>query len=105
MAKITKNYDGSVAERSTLGDAFAVVDHYVGDLFGIAWKLGLFYGAWISLAYYAMTTASSPQAVQITAIGYWFGWLFLGATIALGILVTLLGMLDRVRLARSKRKY
>lgn len=105
MAKVTNNHEENVAGRSSLADAYAVVDYYVGDLFSIAWKLALFYAVWISVAYGAMTSASTAAGSQISAIGFWFGWLFLGATIALGVLVTLLGMLDRVRLNRSKRKY
>lgn len=52
-----------------------------------------------------MTSASTPAAGQISAIAFWFAWLFLAATIALGVVVTFMGLLDRVRLSRSNRKY
>lgn len=105
MEKVTKNNEGSVERQSTLSKASHFVDYYVGDLLGIAWKMALFYAAWIAASYFWMTTAATPAGSQISAIAFWFAWLFLGATIALGVVVAIMGMLDRARLSQSKRKY
>lgn len=107
MVKTTENHEvaESGAHGHGLGDARAVVDRYVGEWFPIAWKVAVFYGVWISIAYYAMTTTVTPEASQIAAIGYWFGWLFLGGTLAVGIVIAVGGVVDRFRLAQHKRKY
>ncbi|MFB6268691.1 MAG: hypothetical protein ABEH83_02020 [Halobacterium sp.] len=105
MEKVMNNNKSSAGGRSGLGNALAALDHYVGDLYSIAWKVGLFFAVWITGSYLWMTNAATGVGVQVTAIAFWFGWLFLGATVALGVVVILMGLVDRVRLSRSKRKY
>lgn len=105
MEKPTENYGVTETDGYGLDDARAVLDRHLGSWVPVAWRVAVFYGVWITLAYVAMTNASSVEGAQIAAIGFWFGWLFLAATIALGVAVTVGGFVDRYKLSRNERKY
>jgi len=46
--------------------------------------------AWTGLWYALFVTTATPQVAQLAAIGFWFGWLFVAATLVFvaGVLVT-----------------
>jgi len=97
MAENNNNHDASEGRASGLDQAFGVLDKVFGRTSAVLWKAAVFYALWIGGAYAAMTNASQEATIQLSAIAYWFGWLFLAMTAALGLFVLVTGSLDRRR--------
>ena len=104
MVKNTESEDAS--ERRTFGveQAFGGFDRIFGGLPSIVWKAAIFYTVWIGLSHTVMTNVSSLEVVQLSAIAYWFGWLFFAMTVLLGAFVAFTSWLDRRHLTPAHSK-
>ncbi len=105
MTRITETRGVPEEEAVGLGKAYAVVDRHVGTWLPLTWKLAVFYVAWIGLALAARSVLATPEALQLAAIAYWFGWLFAIATAVAGAVVVLTSLLDQYRLTARQAKY
>ena len=105
MTRITETRGAAEAEPVGLEKAYAVVDRHVGAWLPVAWKLAVFYAAWLGLALAARSVVGTPEALQLTAIAYWFGWLFAVVTVVVGAFVVLTSLLDQHRLTERQAKY
>lgn len=97
MVKNTKNNNGGEQSDFGGGQAVSGIKSSVGTWFPIVWKVVLLYGVWLGLMHTVMTNATGLATRQFAAIGYWFGWLFLGMTVLLGVFLAITGWLDRRR--------
>ena len=68
-------------------------------------KLAVFYAVWIGLALAARSVLATPEALQLAAIAYWFGWLFAIVTVVAGAFVVVTSLLDQSRLTARQAKY
>ncbi len=105
MTRISETIGAAESERGGVERAYAVVDRHVGPWLPVAWKLAVFYAAWIGSALVARSLVASPEALALVAIAYWFGLLFAGVTVVAGSLVVLTGLLDQHRLTARQAKY
>ncbi|MCG1002904.1 MULTISPECIES: hypothetical protein [Halobacterium] len=105
MSRITETRGVAGEDAVGLGKAYAVVDRHVGTWLPVAWKLAVFYAAWLGLAVAARSVLVAPEALQLVAIAYWFGWLFAIVTAVVGAVVVLTGVVDQYRLTERQAKY
>ncbi|WP_232701676.1 hypothetical protein [Halobacterium wangiae] len=105
MIKTTEEHDAQEGRELGVEQALVVVDRVLGDATPLVWKAAIFYTLWIGLAYTAMTNAAGTAAVQLSAIAYWFGWLFLAMTIVVGVFVAVTSWLDRRRIVGHQNTY
>ena len=99
MVKHTESDDTSERRAFGVEQAFGGFDRIFGGLPSIVWKAAIFYTVWIGLAHTVMTNTSRLEVVQLSAIAYWFGWLFLAMTVLLGVFVAFTSWLDRRQFA------
>lgn len=105
MTRITETIGAAESEPVGVAKAYAVVDRHVGTWLPLAWKLAVFYAAWIGFALVARSLVAAPEALALVAIAYWFGWLFAAATAVAGAVVVLTSLLDQHRLTARQAKY
>ena len=105
MTRLTETIGAADDEAVGAERAYAVVDRHVGTWLPLAWKLVVFYAAWIGSALVARSLVASPEALALVAVAYWFGLLFAAVTVAAGVLVVLTGLLDQRRLTARQAKY
>lgn len=105
MVKTTKQEEVSVGHRGTVNDALNYVDREFGAWFLLGGKFAVVFGAWISLMLLGRRYVTSPDLLELIAIGYWFAWMFVVGVVAIGIIVGVSGWLDQFNRSKGESKY
>lgn len=105
MVKSTKQEEVSVGHRKTVKDALNYVDREFGAWFFLGGKFAVVFGAWISLMLLGRRYVTSPEILELIAIGYWFAWMFVIGVLAVGLIIGVSGWLDRLTRSKRQSKY
>lgn len=75
MAKAAR-YDTPAPQTGTVNYVAQSFTNRVRAWTPLAAKLGLFFAVWVGGAYLLNAQASNVVASQLSAVAFWFGWLF-----------------------------
>lgn len=105
MVKTSNKDEVSVGQRGTLSGALNYVDREFGAWFLLGGKFAAVFGGWLAVMLLGQRFVTSPDLLELIAIGYWFAWMFAIGVLVVGTVVAVTSWLDELNRSERQSKY